>query len=245
MKRKSLLSFAAGFFILFALYHFPEFFPSFWLMAVCKIGFLLVAYIMARLQGWKGLGGYGLGFTTAWAARLGAGLLIGIIAFTASILFSVAAGYEKINGFAAATVIIKQLPLLLLLTAVPSVAEDILTRGYLYGHLKDKISKYSWIFLSATVFLLNHIWRLNDGAAVLSYLFFMGLVLALAVWKTKSLWLAFGIHWGSNLAFESSNALMKSESLVKHEGGTWMLAGVWVALFLVLLVLRQNKKANV
>ncbi|MBL0152988.1 MAG: hypothetical protein IPP93_05710 [Chitinophagaceae bacterium] len=78
MTPKSILYFLSGLLILFFIYHFPEFFNSFWLMAACKIGFLVVAFVLARLQGWKGLGGYGLGFTNKWAADLVKGLLTGL-----------------------------------------------------------------------------------------------------------------------------------------------------------------------
>ncbi|MBK6634902.1 MAG: CPBP family intramembrane metalloprotease [Chitinophagaceae bacterium] len=112
--------------------------------------------------------------------------------------------------------------MLLLMTAIPSIAEDILTRGYLYGHLKF-MKPLGWILLSAIIYVLNHIWRLNDGLPVLTYLFILGIVLAFAVWLTKSLWLAFGIHWGANIAFESSNSIIHTKALVQHDGSTCYL----------------------
>ncbi|MBK9532177.1 MAG: hypothetical protein IPO42_10320 [Chitinophagaceae bacterium] len=78
MSRKSIFSFGIGFLVLFFIYHFPEYFSAFWIMATFKIGFLIVAFILVRLQGWKGLNGYGLGFTHKWAANLSMGLLIGL-----------------------------------------------------------------------------------------------------------------------------------------------------------------------
>ncbi len=234
--KKSIIPFIPGFLLLFIVYHFPEFFSAFWIMAVFKTGFLLVAYFLARFQGWKGLDGYGLGLRPGWWQQLLKGLLTGILFFGLSVFISVLSGYDKFSGIAAADVIIRQLPMLLLMTAIPSVAEDILTRGYLYGHLCSKMKPMVWVLVSSLVYVLNHIWRLQDDPSVLVYLFLMGLVLATTVWKTKSLWLAFGIHWGANIAFESTHSLVTVTPLARHHGSTWLLAMVWLLLFLLLSV---------
>lgn len=47
MSGKGIISFAVGFLILFFIYHFPEYFSAFWIMATFKIGFLIVAFIVA------------------------------------------------------------------------------------------------------------------------------------------------------------------------------------------------------
>jgi len=240
MSPKSILSFLSGFLILFFIYHFPEFFSSFWLMATCKIGFLAVAFVLARVQGWKGLGGYGLGLTNKWAADLLKGLMAGLFFFALSVFVSIQLGYEEITVVSSFSQVLNQLPMLLLMTAIPSVAEDILTRGYLFAHLKF-MKPFGWILLSSVVYVLNHIWRLTDGPAVLTYLFLLGLVLAAAVWIKRSLWLAFGIHWGANIAFESTHSLVQTKTLVQHEGPVWILAGTW-ALLLLVFVIKYRKK---
>lgn len=242
MNKHAFLSFFIGFIILFVVYHFPEFFQAFWIMAVFKIGFLLIAFGLTFLQGWNGLGAYGLGFKPYWAFNLVKGLCIGLLGFSVSFQLSILLGYDKIILFPSLEVIVKNIPILLLVTSIPSIAEDILTRGYLFGHLGNKMNKVSWILMSAIVFVLNHIWRLNDGAAVLAYLFFLGLLLAYTVWKTKSLWLAFGIHWGSNMAFESINSLFKTKSLVSDKASTWILAAVWGFLFIAFSLFERTKK---
>jgi|GEM_PF-5513371 len=149
--RPKIVSFLAGFLLLFFIYHFPEFFTAFWIMAVFKIGFLLVAFVTGRLQGWKGLEGFGLGWRMGWWQQLLKGLLLGFLFFGLAEGLSVAFGYEKFNGIAATEVILKQLPLILLMTFFPSIAEDLLTRGYLYGHLFSKMKPWHWVLLSAAL----------------------------------------------------------------------------------------------
>ncbi|MBK0403910.1 CPBP family intramembrane metalloprotease [Adhaeribacter sp. BT258] len=211
-------------------------------MAVFKIGFLAVAIIMAKTQGWKGLGGYGLGLKTGWYRHLFSGFFIGLLCFAASFFISVLAGFEKISAVHLISTLARQLPFILLMTAIPSLAEDILTRGYLYAHAGKAVNPLLWIFLSALIYVLNHIWRLQDGTAVLSYLFFLGLVLAFAVVIGKSLWLAFGIHWGSNVAFESFKVFLPTTETSTTNGSTWVLAGTWGALLLVFVIFRFAKK---
>jgi len=55
-----------------------------------------------------------------------------------------------------------------------SIAKDILTRGYLYGHLQYKITP-AFIILSADVYALNYIWRLGESVSVLFYLSTLGI----------------------------------------------------------------------
>lgn len=242
MNKQNVFSFTTGFLLLFFIYHFPEFYSAFWIMASFKIGFLLTAVLLARVQGFKNQGVFGLVLSKRSFIYLFVGLFIGLLFFGLSFFASVQLGYQKIEAISTSTNIIKQLPVLFLMTAIPSVAEDILTRGYLYVHLKS-LKPYVWIMLSSGVYVLNHIWRLNDGLAVLFYLLMLGMVLAIAVWITKSLWLAFGIHWGANIAFESSNSFVQTKSMVTHSGSTWLLAVSWSILLLLLLV-SGNKQNN-
>ncbi len=242
-KRKA-VSFVTGFLILFFIYHFPEFFSAFWIMAACKIGFLAVAFFIALAQGWKGLGAYGLSLKTKWENNLLMGLLLGLLFFTLSFFLSVQMGYEKITAIQSITTIAKQLPMILVMTAFPSIAEDILTRGYLYAHTGKFMKPFFWILLSSIIYVLNHIWRLNDGPAVLTYLFILGMVLAYAVWIAKSLWLAFGIHWGANIAFESTHSFIQTTSIVANDTSTWILAGTWSLLLVLLAIIGLTKNGT-
>ncbi len=229
-----------GFLVLFVIYHFPEFFDAFWIAAVCKIGFLMVAFVVARLQGWRELEGYGLSFKRKWGYHLALGLLVGIAAFTFSIVLSVKFSFEELVSVKNAEFFLDQLPLVLLMTFFPSIAEDILTRGYLLAHF-PKMQQWQWVLFSASIYVLNHIWRLNEDISVLSYLFILGLVLGLAVQITRSLWLALGIHWGANIAFELSKAGVEVRTVGYEYGSTWMLAIAWGVILVFLIGFNYGK----
>lgn len=242
LSRKRSFSFISGFLLLFTVYHLPEFFDAFWIMAVCRIGFLILAFFLARWQGWKGLGGYGLPFHAGWWKNLLPGILLGMITFAVSQLIALLLHWETLTLQVSAAGVLQQLPILLLFTFFPSMAEDILTRGYLHAHLRS-LGAEMWIVCSALVFTGNHIWRLNNGAAVICYLLVMGLVLAYAVRTTGSLWLAFGIHWGLNIAYQFVSMFFKSRSLTTGSGPTWVYATCLAGLGLVLLAGKPLKWA--
>ena len=236
---KNWTSFITGFIVLLFIYHFPEFFESFWITAVFKIGFLAVALFLSRLQGWKFLEGFGLSLTGNWYRLLFAGLLAGIVSFTLSIILSVGLNFEKLESAETVSFFLKSLPLISVMTFFPSIAEDILTRGYLYAHLKF-LKPAAWVFLSAFVYVLNHIWRLNEGLPVLTYLFLLGLVLGFCIYMYKSLWLAFGIHWGANIVFELSNQGLKLTDIGNQNASTWTLASVWGLVLAMLIFIKRN-----
>lgn len=238
------VSFIAGFLLLFAVYHFPEFFNAFWIMAVFKIGFLLVAFGLACYQGFRGLGGYALNMHPGWISNLGKGLLTGIVFFGLSVFVSVLLGYEQFLSVVTLAVFAKQLPLVLFMTFFPSIAEDILTRGYLYGHLKDSVTENNFVILSAAVFVLNHFWRLADHPSVHTYLFLMGMATAFALWRSGSLWMAFGIHWGSNIAYETNLSLIKTEAVTTGHMPNWMLAASFGLLIVFLAMIPLQRKQS-
>ncbi|MBS1627263.1 MAG: CPBP family intramembrane metalloprotease [Bacteroidetes bacterium] len=237
-------SIVIGFVVLFFIYHFPEFFQPFWITVVFKVGFLFVAVIVAKLQGWKWLEGYGISFSyNKWYIILLTGLLIGSGAFIISIIESIIFNTQKIQSIESLYFFLMHLPLTLLMTFFPSIAEDILTRGYLYAYLKN-VKPLLWAFISAVIYVLNHIWRLNDDVSVLVYLFLLGLVLGISVCIKKSLWLAFGIHWGANIVYELSNMGLKQITINNHNLSNWLLAMVWAIIFILLLI-NYRKQLNI
>jgi membrane protease YdiL (CAAX protease family) len=206
---------------------------------------LLAALLLAYWQGLKGLGGWGLAIQPSFFKKLFTGLVTGIFFFCSSIAIGLFIGTGRFTAIPSIEAIIKDLPMILLITGFPSVAEDILTRGYLYAHGKERMNAVVWIFLSALVYVLNHIWRLNEDPAVLIYLFILGLGLALAVWRTGNLWMAFGIHWGANLSFQYSSSIFKIEDHGNSYENTWLLALSYLLMLGCLLVFLKSKKQAV
>ncbi|WP_299825408.1 CPBP family intramembrane glutamic endopeptidase [uncultured Pontibacter sp.] len=236
---------AAGFAVLFAVYHFHEFFQSLTISAITLLTFMVVSYVVARAQQLRGLQSWGLGMQQHWWVKLALGLAAGMLFVSLSTAASVYLGYERATASPGATVFFKQIWWIMFMTFWPSLAEDILTRGYLYKHFGHRMPPYTWVAFSAVVYVLNHIWRLTDHPAVLTYLFILGLVLATAMVLTKSMWLTLGIHWGANILYYVSVDIFAVEAVVDGRESTWVLAAAYLLLLVVMLltagVLQKSK----
>jgi hypothetical protein len=87
------------------------------------------------------------------------------------------------------------------------------------------------IFISAAVYLLNHIYRLDDGFAVCLFLFLLGIVFIIPLILTKRLWFTGGMHWAGNSFFYFTHALIKT-----GDGDTAFSANYTMAICTLLLI---------
>lgn len=173
------------------------------LHAVLALSVLPIAWLLSRWLEPRGWAAYALeprpralawllmGMAAAWIAKgaaLALGLRLGVYAAPQAF---------HLGRLPAA------LPWLLLATAVPSLSEDLLTRGFWFRQGPARRGA-AFLALSTAVYVLNHVWRLREGPAEWLMLAAFGLAYASALLRTGSLWPAFGLHWGWNLA----NALL-------------------------------------
>ncbi|ULT56909.1 CPBP family intramembrane metalloprotease [Neobacillus drentensis] len=93
---------------------------------------------------------------------------------------------------------------------IGSFLNDIIVRGYIFGHLKGKLNG-KWIFIiSILIYVLDDSW--NEGFS-LSNSFFslvLGLSLTYAFYRTNSIWADTGIHWGLNVCYGIFNGMLGS-----------------------------------
>ena len=240
-SHSSTTSIMAGFAVLFAVYHSHEFFQSMTVSAVAMLSFVVVSYAVARAQKLKGLQSWGLSLQQQWWAKLLTGMALGFCFVSLSTGISLHLGYERITQTPGAAVFFDKIWWIMFMTFWPSLAEDILTRGYLFKHLGNRMPAKAWVLFSAIVYVLNHIWRLTDHPSVLTYLFILGLVLATAMQLTKSLWLTLGIHWAANIVYYITVDIIPTESVVDGYQSTWILAATYLLLFGVLVSIAAVK----
>ncbi|MFY3791936.1 hypothetical protein ACOQFO_09630 [Ureibacillus sp. MALMAid1270] len=109
-------------------------------------------------------------------------------------------------------------------------------------HLRGKIS-IKWIFLiSITIYALDDSW--NEGISLSNILFSLviGLSLTFAIYKTGSLWLTTGIHWGLIVCYGIFNGTLRSSGggILETQAlsSTFMIEAVSyiVSLFMFLLI---------
>lgn len=212
MKYIPLLKAITGFILLFACYHAAEYMMLFENNPAGFLGlsfvFLAVAWLVAKWQGLDGLAAWGLVFKKPARDQLGTGLLVGICIYTLYTVTSLLLDIDRIKEVPPAGVFISQFALFTLGTFFSSLSEDILTRGYLYRFFNKGKGNYLLVFVSAAVYVLNHIYRLTDGVGVLSYLFIIGIFLMLAMLRTGNIWLTLGLHWSGNIVYHTTHSVM-------------------------------------
>ncbi|HJV88726.1 MAG TPA: CPBP family intramembrane glutamic endopeptidase [Holophagaceae bacterium] len=85
-------------------------------------------------------------------------------------------------------------------TFIPSVAEDLVTRGLPWRLWPPKWGAVGFVAASAALFVVNHVFRLGKGPMEWAFLFTLGVAYAAALARFDTLWAAVALHWGWNLA---------------------------------------------
>lgn len=218
-----------GFAVLFFLYHAAEYMIVYKNSPAGFLGlqvlFFVAAWIVARVQTGKGLSAWGMDISKGLLKHLLIGMLMGIVLYGSTLAISISLGLEKITTIPSFASIATLLALFVFGNFFSSFSEDILTRGYIYQHFHHKISSNVLIFLSASVYLLNHIYRLKDGPQTWIYLFMLGVLFIIPLIKTGRLWFTGGMHWAGNCFFYAMHELVKTEAVPAKISSNYILVG--------------------
>lgn len=213
---KNNLKIATGFVLLFVLYHSAEYFVLFDYNPYAFLSiqglFFIAAYSIARWQGYSGLSAWGLSTTKGWLQQLLVGMLMGVLMYGLVWLICIVSGIEQIVLQPFTVSLISPLALFCFGNFFSSFSEDILTRGYVVHHLNKKIRVSFIVCISASVYVLNHVYRLTDGWVTYGYLFSLGLLFVIPLIITKRLWLTGGMHWLGNTTFFFTHNIMQTNS---------------------------------
>ncbi len=225
---------AFGFLLLFTVYQASEgmqtvFAPGHPLGPALMLVALLLAWPVGRWidgSGWRAFGLHGRG----WIGILGGGLLMAMLAKLAAEAIALWLGIET---FAAPVALpLSAVALLLVTTFVPSLAEDILTRGFLLRLAPKPLGFWGYALGSALLYTANHLWRLDWGVTEQLRLFCLGLAYGAAAWRFRSLWAAVGLHWGWNFANAALSQLWPG-TVLNAVGGRLVSAGIHLAIFAI------------
>jgi membrane protease YdiL (CAAX protease family) len=192
--------------ILFAAYQLPEglgdrTLHSLPVQATLMIMFLPIAWLCGRMLGYRGLDAWYMARTPRWAALLGACFALAVAVKAAALWIGTQAGiYSFAMTQTAMAGIVAAALVTVPFTVFSSVAEDILTRGFLMRAGPGLSTRWSFIAVSACLYVLNHIYRLSNGPLEWLMLFCFGLAYAAALFYSRTLWAAIGLHWGWNYA---------------------------------------------
>jgi membrane protease YdiL (CAAX protease family) len=215
MKTYAPVKIISGFLLLFGCYHFAEYgmlkhnsIPWFF---IGQGLFFATAWLWARWMGFTGWSAWYANFRKEDRSWLGKGLIAGFTVYGLYFLMALLLEMEKIRSVPSAAVFIKQFLLLGLGTFLTSLSEDIYIRAYLYRFLHKRISTSAFIGISSLIYVLNHIYRLQDGIWVWLYLFVIGVFLSIALVRTGSIWMTLGLHWSGNMIYQVTSNIIQTE----------------------------------
>ncbi|MCS0807887.1 CPBP family intramembrane metalloprotease [Massilia agilis] len=207
MSAPSSIRLLAVFAVLFIAYQLPEglgarILHSMPVAATLMVLFLPVAWLCGRALGWRGLDAWYMQRSAGWATLLAACFALAVLVKLGALAAGSALGVYEVRFAADKDWQAWLLAALAMLpyTFIPSVAEDIVTRGFLMRALPALGQRPVFIAASALVYVLNHIYRLSNGPVEWLMLFCFGLAYAAALYYSRSLWPAIGLHWGWNFA---------------------------------------------
>lgn len=208
---------AIAFVVLFVLYQSAEgigdrVLHSFAAQATLMTACLVAAWPLSRWLGYRGYGAWALDARAGSFGWLFVGLALALSAKAMALWIGVRLGiYVSAPAVApqATALVLAGLPMLLLSTFIPSIAEDIVARGFWYRGAGIAWRRgIAFVAFSSLAYVANHIFRLDLGASEWTMLACFGIAYATALWRTGTLWAAVGLHWGWNLGNHLGDALV-------------------------------------
>lgn len=231
----------AAFVLLFAIYQTSEALQT-WAAPASRLGpvlmvvTVLLAWPVGRWLGWRGYDAYALDLRLSSFGYLAAGMVMAMLAKLAAIAIGVGSGAYATAAHPEPVSLLLPIAFGLLTTFIPSIAEDIITRGLPLRASGIRWKASAFILLSAALYTANHIWRFDWGWTEQLRLFCLGLAYAAAAWRWRTLWCAVALHWGWNFSAVLTDLMLPLQ--VQDEVGARLIsAGVHLALLAVVLLL--------
>jgi membrane protease YdiL (CAAX protease family) len=183
---------------------------QFWLQVLLVLLFFPLLKGILLLTKEKEFKNIGISFHSKWGKNIIIGFSIGFSFWLIKYMLVYLFGGFEIKGVQPFSEMILTLLMVMLTFLVGSFLNDIIIRGYVFGHLNGKIPM-KWVFIiSLLLYALDDSW--NEGFSLSNMLFslILGLSLTYAIYKTGSLWADTGIHWGLNVCYGIFNGTLGS-----------------------------------
>jgi hypothetical protein len=164
------------------------------LIAALVTGWALLAWVDRRP-----LSELGFGLSRRVPLELAVGLGIGVAAILGTTaLLAALGGYRLVPEPGSVAGWLAVAGTSLVAFAVPAAAEEAVFRGYLFRTLLDGAGPWVAVALTSLLFAWAHGGNPNAGALGLLNIYLAGVLLAVAVLRTASLWFASTLHLGWN-----------------------------------------------
>jgi membrane protease YdiL (CAAX protease family) len=228
-----------AFIVLFTCYQAPQALRT----PVLMLAFLPVAWLVARALKL----GMGTAYALEWNRRaaffLGGGFVLALLAKLAALMVGTRLGiYTFAPGHSVPFAeILQVIGWTSVYTFVPSIAEDILTRGFWARVPAWQWTAWRFVSFTAILYVFNHIFRLGQGPTEWLMLFCFGIAYATAFWRAGTLWAAVGLHWGWNFAGTFLGGWWNSG----EPGAAWWLSAIAHLLLAAICLRWFNRAAGV
>ena len=213
-------------------------------------GFFVVAHLVGRYGlKLKGLVSFGLRLQKGWLKLLLLGFLVGFAIWALKYLVFYLIGKIEVAGWMDGAYIAGMLAQALFGMLLAAAINDVLIRGYWLAYCQ-KANLMKWYLVITTVlYALDDSW--NEGIEGINLVFsaVLGISLAYTVLKTGSIWMAIGIHWGSNMMFRmmagfNGQGVWQLEQVKEGVTFEWISILITALIFPVVYLLLRNRKGN-
>ena len=217
-----------------------------WVSAVALLAILTAFKLLTAVFDQRPLGSVGLAFHSRWGNELGQGLALGAVMIFATVALEWAGGGVRFSYVPHP--MWRGGSITFLLFAVAATNEEATFRGYPFQRLVESITPAGAIAVSSAIFGLMHLKNPHHTGISTLNTMLVGVPLAMAYLRTRSLWMPIGIHfvWNflmgfvtglpvSGITFPASVLQAKVHGAVWLTGGDYGPEGGLMATILILL----------
>ncbi len=221
---------------------------QFWLQILLVLLFFPLLKGILMLTKAKEYRNIGISFHSKWFRNLMLGFVIGFSFWLVKYTIQYSLHGFDITGVKPFPEMLLTLFMVMLTFLVGSLLNEIIIRGYVFGHLKGKIPMKWIFFISIMIYALDDAW--NEGFHLWNTLFSLalGLSLTYAIYKTGSIWAGTGIHWGLNVCYGIFNGTLGSSGggifLIEDQSATVIIESInyIIPLFMFLFIFFMRHK---
>jgi membrane protease YdiL (CAAX protease family) len=202
-----------------------------------------VAWGVGRFLGQPRFRAFALGSAPGFGPRFGLLLGAALVAKALALGLGASLGVYRVQGPSALPAgWLGALGMGALTTFIPSVAEDLVTRGYPWRRVPAAWGTAGFLGVSTLVFVLNHVYRLGKGPLEWAFLAVLGLTYATALAREGTLWAAVALHWGWNLANAWAD-LAGEVTVLRPAAAPWVSMGAHLLLLALVVSLPRIRGA--
>lgn len=169
-------------------------------MVGIDVALVLGAWITLRWIDRRPFGLLGMNFSVRGVKELLVGLALGMAYLTGILLILWALGFVEVTAAELSSGAIRSALTYLLVFAAAGILEELANRGYLLQALIEGTRAWVAILGFSLIFSLGHLFNEDMTWVSATCLFVQGILLSLAYFKTRSLWIPIGIHIAWNWA---------------------------------------------